>query len=346
MNPVSNMSNRKALISMAKAYMHSRMLACAARMGVADALRDKARPVEELARECSADKVSLYRLLRALSSLGLVREVSHETFVLTDQGQLLRQDVPDSVLAEVIFWADVHDERWSHLTECVRTGLTAANVMRCADIPSRWPEDISVSPEYRAVMGTGPEEDYARIAESWDFSTCRVVADLGGGGASLLIAILRRNPALNGLLVDRPDSLVIAARRIHEAGLTPRCDLIPSDLLESVPKGADVYLLKHVLHGFDDARAVQILRNCCSVIPDDGRILIIEFLIPYEVVRSTSNLQRCMNSDLNMLVITGGKERTAVEWRDLLKSAGLRLLKTVPVPGDEVVILEAGQGSE
>ncbi|MGA3326874.1 MAG: methyltransferase [Terriglobia bacterium] len=186
-------------------------------------------------------------------------------------------------------------------------------------------------------------EQYASIANSWDFSPWQTVADLGGGGGSLMIAILRAFPHLQGMLVDRPASIEAAAPRFANEGLASRCRLIAADLLESIPAGAQVYMLKNVLHGYDDEQAVRILKNCRSAMPGDGRVLVIEFVLPNTVNRVDPELERCLMSDLNMLAVTGGKERTEVEWARLLERADLQLLRVHPVPGDLVSVVEASR---
>lgn len=180
-------------------------------------------------------------------------------------------------------------------------------------------------------MGTAPVEDYAPIATSWNFGAHRVVADLGGGGGALLEAILTHNPQISGLLVDRQESIDGAAPRFAKWQAVGRCKLIAADLLEAVPAGADVYVMKHVLHGYKDDVAAKILRNCRSVIPADGALLIVEFVLPDVVRNADPNLETRLMSDVNMMVVTGGKERSAAEWKPLLNSGGFEMKRVIPV---------------
>ena len=191
-------------------------------------------------------------------------------------------------------------------------------------------------------MGTAPAEDYAPIAEAWDFSRAKVVADLGGGGGSLILAILGLNPHLQGILVDQEASLDAAKSRFAEEDLSSRCELIAADLTQSVPAGADVYMLKHVLHGRRDAEAVTILKNCRAVIPQNGSLLIVEFILPPLVTHSDPQLEGHLMSDLNMLAVTGGKERSEREWRTLLEAAGFILTGVYPVGGDKIMVRNVG----
>src|SRR6202166_2989564 len=198
---IGNVTTNTGLVEMAMAYSRSRMLCAAARLGVADALGDDMRSVGFLADNCQADATSLYRLLRALASIGVTEETTPEHFRLTSFGKPLRRDVPQSVWSAVVFWADLLADDWSLLTDCVRTGKPASQ-LRDPNVPSRWSQDPEADSIFRAVMGTAPAEDYAPIARAWDFSRANVVADLGGGGGALILAVLELHPHLRGMLVD------------------------------------------------------------------------------------------------------------------------------------------------
>jgi hypothetical protein len=338
---IGNITTNTGLIEMAMAYSRSRMLCAAARLGIADALGDEVRSVGYLAESCQADADALYRLLRALASIGVTKETTPGHFLLTSFGKPLRRDVPQSAWAAVIFWADLLADSWSLLTDCVRTGKPASEV-RDPKIPSRWSQDAEADSIFRAVMGTAPAEDYAPIAEAWDFSRAKVVADLGGGGGSLILAVLELNPHLQGMLVDREASLDAANSRFADEHLSSRCELIAADLTQSVPAGADVYMLKHVLHGCRDAEAVTVLRNCRAVIPQNGSLLVIEFVLPPLISHADAQLEGRLMSDLNMLAVTGGRERSEREWRALLEAAGFILSRVCPVGGDTLMVRNVG----
>lgn len=341
---IGNVVANAGLVEMAMAYSRSRVLCAAARLGVADAMGDQTRSVAFLAKACQADPGALYRLLRALAAIGITRETAPEHFRLTAFGDPLRRDAPHSDWPAVIFWADLLADSWSLLTDCVRTGKPAAQV-RDPAIPSRWSQCPEAGSIFRAVMGTAPAEDYAPIAAAWDFSRASVVADLGGGGGSLLLAILERHPHLRGMLVDLDASVEAARPRFagtNPEALSSRCDLIAADLMQSVPAGADVYILKHVLHGRQDADATTMLKNCRAVIPRQGRLLIIEFILPPLVSHADPQLESHLMSDLNMLAVTGGKERGEREWRKLLEASGFTLAEVFPVGSDSLMVRNAG----
>lgn len=338
---IGNVTATPALVEMAMAYSRSCVLCAAARLGIADALGDDERSIEELAAACASDVQALYRLLRTLASLGITAETSPGRFVLTAFGQPLRKDVPDSAWAAVVFWSDLLADSWTHLTECVRSGRTAAQIMESEGIASRWSTAPDSNAIFRTVMGTGPTENYMPIVRQWDFGNCGTVADLGGGGGALLAAILSSHPRLKGMLVERPESIEAAKPRFEATELGSKCKLIAADLRKNVPVGADVYILKHVLHGYDDTVAVEILRGCRKAINPDGRLLVIEFVLPDVIPEPDSRLELRLMSDLNMLAVTGGKERSVLEWSRLLQASGFDTGRIIPVAEMGVSIIEA-----
>lgn len=190
-------------------------------------------------------------------------------------------------------------------------------------------------------MGTAPAEDYMPIARAWNFSAYHIAADLGGGGGALISAVLKAFPNMHGMLVDRQDSIDKAKSRFESEGLAERCKLVAADLCTAIPAGADVFMMKHVLHGYEDEAAVGILRNCRSVLPAEGRLLVIEFVLPDVVDRAEPELEHHFMSDLNMLAVTTGKERSAVEWKALLSSSGFECRSIIPISGDLASIIEA-----
>jgi hypothetical protein len=338
---IGNVTANTSLLEMAMAYSRSSVLSAGARLGVADALGDAEQSSQEIAVTCHADAGSMYRLLRAMAALGLLEETKPQHFRLTAMGQPLRKDVANSAWAGVVFWADLLADSWSQLGECVRTGQNAAQVMAQAGRPSRWSQDPEASAIFRAVMGTAPTEGYAPIAAAWPFPANGVVADLGGGGGALIRAVLERHPKLRGMLVDREASIEAAGDHFKGSATVDRCELIAADLAEGVPPGADVYMLKHVLHGYTDDKAVAILRLCRAVVPPAGSLLVIEFVLPDVVSAPMPELAGRFMSDLNMMAVTGGRERSEREWRQLMEEAGFTLARNILVPALDVSILEA-----
>lgn len=338
---IGNVIRTPDLVAMAMGYSRSRVLCAAARLGVADAFAGGERSLQELADACRAAPDSLYRLLRALAVIGITAEVAPGRFVLTPLGEPLRKDVPNSVWPAVVFWADLLADSWSYLTDCIRTGQTSFQIMESAGVESRWSKDPEAGGIFRAVMGTAPAENYMPIVQNFDFTNHKVVADLGGGGGALLAAVLMSHSHLQGMLVDRSESIQAAAPRFAANGLESRCRLLAADLSESVPPGADVHLLKHVLHGYRDEKAIQILRNCRAALPPNGRLLVIEFVLPAIVSQPDPALEARLMSDINMLAVTGGKERSVAQWKELLGAVDFTIERVQPVPEMDVSIIEA-----
>lgn len=336
---VGDVTSSTSLAEIAMAYFPSRVLCAAARLGIADVLGDTNKSTEEIAAGCRADSPSMYRLLRAMAAMGLVEETEPGHFRLAERGRPLRKDAADSAWPSIVFWADLLADFWSQLGECVRTGQTAARVMENAGIASRWSKDPDANSMFRAVMGT--KEDYTPIATAWEFPERGVVADLGGGGGALIRAVLEARPLLQGMLVDRDDSIAGARQHFKDSGVLERCTMTAADLCQNVPAGADVYVLKWVLHGYTDEKALSILRNCRAVTPPEGRLLIIEFVLPDAVSQPMPELVGRFMSDLNMMAVTGGCERSEREWRHLLERASFTLARNIPVPVLDVSILEA-----
>ena len=338
---IGNVTPNASLVEMAMAYSRSRVICAAARLGVADALGDEVHSVDSLAETCHADADALYRLLRTLASIGVTEEATPKHFRLTPFGKPLRRDIAQSAWPAIVFWADLLADEWSLLTDCIRTGKPASQV-RDPNVRSRWSQDPDASSIFRAVMGTAPAEDYAPIARAWDFSSAKVAADLGGGGGALILAILELHPHLRGMLVDLEASVEAARSRFADNEASSRCKLLAADLTQSVPAGADVYMLKHVLHGCQDEKAITILRNCRAVIPENGTLLVIEFILPPLVSHADPHLEGHLMSDLNMLAVTGGRERSEREWKALLETAGFRLTGVYPVESDADLVQNVG----
>src|SRR5262249_58922014 len=187
---------------------------------------------------------------------GVGAQVRRDTFVLTEFGEKLCKDAANSAWPAVIFWDDLLADNWSSLTECVRTGERAASLR--PEIMKRWQEESEGPAIFRAVMGTSPAQSYQPIAQSWDFANARVVADLGGGGGAMIEAILTTYPQVRGMLVDHSASIDAAKSRFSPAPLAQRVQLVAADLCMEVPAGADVHVLKHVLHGYADDVAAQV----------------------------------------------------------------------------------------
>ncbi len=336
-------ANPVSLGEMARGYFRGKLLVAAVRLGIADALGDVEKSLDEIALVTKTNPDALHRLLRALASIGVVAEVAPARYRLTPFGQPLRKDVPESVWASIIFWADLLADSWTYLADCVQTGnRDGAAIARERDgTKSRW----SVEPDAKAIFHHAFAESTAAsmapFIAAHDFSTYRVIADLGGGGGGLLTAILTAIPQAQGILVDRNEAVTAAATKFKSLGLADRCQFQAADLFDSVPTGPDVYILQSVLHGYDDTNARRILHNCRAVAEPGSRLLIIEVVLPTTVASTDPALEKLLMADINMLAVTGGRERSEAEWSSLLLSAGYQVTGINSVPGATASIIES-----
>ena len=300
-------------------------IAVAAELGIADALADGPRAVPELAQVVGANPSALYRILRALSSAGIFCERPDGQFEQTGLSECLRSGVPSSMRA----WARLHGIESHHrliveMAHSVRTGEPI--VERALGLPL-W-EYFAQHQEQAALcnesMTNFSSTEIAAILESYDFSSIRTLVDVGGGLGSLLTAILKEHSRMRGILIDLPAVIDAARKEISALDLADRCQLAGMDMFESIPAGGDAYMMKHVIHDWNDERSVAILRNCRNVMPRNGKLLVIEGVIGPGNDPSISKLL-----DLQMLLI-GGKERAEEEFRALYRQAGFEMTRIVP----------------
>jgi orsellinic acid C2-O-methyltransferase len=305
----------------------SRAIYLAAEFGIADQLAAGTRTTAELAKATESDEPSLYRVLRLLAALGVLTEPEPGTFGLTVLGDRLRSDAPASMrnwamLADTIGLA-AHEP----ILDAVRTGKSGAEIAYGVRGMAHARGDAARAARFDAAMSERTAAFAPSVAADYDFAGMRVIADIGGGQGTLLAAILRRHRQLTGVLFDLPDVADRAAQVLREAGVADRCEIVTGDFFDGVPGGADAYLLANVLHDWEDGRAVRILRGCRDAMRPGGRVLIVERLIPEDPRDAVPVLL----SDLNMLLVTGGRERTNAEWGTLLAAAGLRPGRIQPV---------------
>ena len=327
------LSPRDALLRMTNGYQVSQAIHVAATLGIADLLKDGSRSADELAEATGTHAPTLYRLLRALASVGVFAEQSDECFGSTPLAEHLRTDAPGSLRAwarligQPYFWS-----AWGHLLHSVKTGEPAFPDLHGTNV---W-EHLTAHPEegeiFDAAM-TGLSAPVAEaVAQSYDFSGIGVLADVGGGEGGLLASILAANPALRGVLFDLPHVVAAAGALLERAGVADRCEVVGGSFFETVPEGVDAYLLKSIIHDWDDAAAIKILRTCRTPMADTGRLLVVE-----PVIRPGNEPDPLKLRDLMMLVMVGGRERTVEDFRRLYAEAGFRLTEVVPTAPYHVI---------
>ncbi|HTV18592.1 MAG TPA: methyltransferase [Polyangiaceae bacterium] len=310
----------------------SRAIHAAASLGVADALEGGPLALAELAAQIGCHPPSLYRLLRALSTIGIFEERSPGEFATTALGRCLgSRAMRDSCL---MLNADWHEAAWRQLVHSVRTGSPGFERAHGEPLFSWLDRHPDASDLFNRAMAAGRSYRDAGIADAYDFSTASVLVDVGGGHGTLLLSILRQQPRLRGVIADLPSVVAAAQTAIDVAGVRERCSVAGIDFFAAVPAGGDVYLLAHVIHDWDDAAARRILENCAAAMRPGGRVLLVENVLPADAAPSRTHWL-----DLEMLVLTsGGRERTEAEFRALVESAGLELVGVTPTAGSRALI--------
>ena len=318
------------LYQMATAHYLSHVLHLAATLGIADLLRDGPRESRELAQVTATHAPSLNRVLRMLASAGVLAEQENGAFALTPIGECLRTDIPGSARAMVkLFTGPRIQENWKELEYCVRTGEPATRKRSIVDHFSDPARDPQEAADFDAAMADLTRMTAIAVAAAYDFTPFSTLVDVGGGNGALLVGILKANPGLRGIVFDLPSAAERAGHRIAESQLTARCQAVGGDFFAEVPGGADVYLLKHVIHDWPDERALTILKNCHRAMGANGRLLIVEGIYPRRVDQSLESRGAAAN-DVNMLVNTGGRQRSEAEFRALYGEAGFTLTRIVP----------------
>jgi hypothetical protein len=317
-------------------YWVSKAIYVAAKLGLADLLIDGAHSAEELATATQTLAGPLYRVLRALASVGIFSEVAPSRFALTPLAELLRSDTPDSMRALAIMYAEEQSRAWDDVLHSVRTGQPAfehAFGMPYFEYFATHPEASHVFNE--AMVGWTSQVVEA-VAAAYDFSPFTSVVDVGGGHGALLAAILTVTPAARGILFDLPHVVEGAGPFLTAAGVAERCTLVGGDFFGEIPSGADAYLLAQILHDWDDAQSVAILRQVRQAMPDHGKLLVVELTLPEGDAPAFGKWM-----DLHMLVLLNGRERTEEQYREILREAGLKVTRTIPTRTGQSIV-EAG----
>ncbi len=327
------------LLAIVHASWMSQVTCVAAELGIADLLAAGPRAPAELAAATGCHAPSLQRLMRALASLELCRERDDGSYELTATGALLRADAPDSMRAWTIWWGSHLWPVWGRLAHSIRTGEAARPLVTGTRGFEHLERDAATAALFNDAMAQLTRLVARAVARSYDFSGVRRIVDVGGGQGELLATILGVHPALRGVLFDLPHAIRSARGRLEHAGVADRCELVEGSFFESVPAGADAYLLKSVIDDWEDAKARAILENCRRAMPAGGRLLLVEPLMP--ATAGTSPFHQAMaRVDLSMLVTHGARERTETELRALLDAAGLRVERIVAT-GTNYSIIEA-----
>lgn len=298
----------------------------AAKLGIADLVAEQPRNAEEIAAATGTHAPSLYRVLRFLAMAGVFAENSDGKFELTPIAELLRSDTPNSMRdVAIMMGEDWIWQAYGELMHSVKTGGIAHDKVQGMSSFEYYAQNEEVGKIFNRAMTNLSLLSAPAIVEAYDFSGIGKLVDIAGGHGLLLAAILKANPHLQGVLFDLPFVIENAGELLESEGVAMRTEKVSGDFFESVPAGADAYTMKHIIHDWNDEQSVKILQNIHGAMDEDGKVLIVEMVVPEGNAPSPAK-----GLDLVMLTIEGGKERTEAEYRKLLESSGFNLTRIIP----------------
>ena len=317
-------------------FRTTQLICVAARLGIADVLEAGPQDAAAIAGAVGANPAALYRLLRALASLGILAESPGCRFELTPLGDTLRSGAPAS-LHELgrLYGEDWVWRAYGDTLHSVMTGRPAFDRVHGESLFDYLEGHPEAAASFDRGMTAYSAQEAEAVLSAYDFAGAGTVVDVGGGQGTLLAAIVQSASRARGILFEQHDVIERARAVIAEAGVGDRCALMAGDFFERIPEGGDLYVLKSVLHNWDDDRSATILKRCRDVMRPGSRVLIIERLVPESTEPSEAKL-----FDINMLVMVGGRERTRAEYARLLEAAGLELARVIPTRAP-LSILEA-----
>ena len=323
---------RQQLVQMITSYWTAQSIHVAAKLKLADLVNDGPKTAAQLAHLTKTHPQALYRLLRALASVGIFGEEADGRFSMTPMAECLR-DVHGSMYAVAMMMGDEHYHSWGDLLYSIQTGKPAFDHLYGKPVFDWLSEHAEQAKIFDAAMTGfhGPETQ--AMIDAYDYAGVNTLVDIGGGNGTVLTAVLKKNPAMKGILYDLPGVIDRANKNLADAGLASRCLTFAGSFFDFTPPGGDAYQMRHIIHDWTDEQCHTILSHIRKVIPSTGRLLVIEMVIkPGNVPQPAKWL------DLNMMVIPGGRERTETEYREMYAKAGFRLERVVPTPTEVSVI--------
>lgn len=328
---------RSRLQRMIGGYWITQAVCAAAELGIADLLDEEPRSAHELAEAAGADAFALSRLLRTLASLGVFREDEQGRFSHTELSALLRADAPGSLKAAALTVSELHYRAFGELAHSLRTGQPGFDKAHGVPFFEYLAADPRAAEHFDGALAELRARANSALLDAYDFSGIGTLIDVGGGAGTLMAAVLAKYPSMRGVLFDLPHVAAAADETLKADGVRERCQFVAGNFFESVPPGGDVYLLRHILHDWDDERSGAVLKNCRRAITQHSRMLVVESVIG---AGNAPSIGKCM--DLQMLALTGGRERTEAEFAKLLQSAGFQIDRVIPLFDDlcaiEVVV--------
>jgi hypothetical protein len=327
------------IIMLSRSYAASACLYAAAKLKIADLLAGGPKQVSELAHASHTNEDGLYRVLRAMASIEVFRETDSRIFANTPLSEAIRSDAPNSARDAVLFIADpLHMNVYGQLTHTLETGETAFKKVSGMGPFEFFQRNDEENKLFNAAMTSISRQFIQPVIEAYDFGESGTLADIGGGHGALLAAVLERHRGLQGIVFDAPYVAEGAKSLIESRGLAPRCQVVGGDFFKGVPP-ADSYVMKSIIHDWDDARSIAILKNCASAMRSrDGKVILLEMLIG---AANEPGLAKWI--DIEMLAVAAGRERTEGEYAELLSKAGLRLARVVHT-ASPLSVIEAVKG--
>ncbi len=313
------------LLEMIAAPWISQSIYVAVKLGIIDLLTN-VTSYKVLAQKVNANPEVLYRVLQGLVSVGIVSEIHLGSFVLTEMGQLLVSGKPGKLSSLALLWGEEFYQAWGNLLETVQTGNTAFDSVYNTNFFEYLRNKPEVARTFNDTMTGLTALLYPKVPNTYDFSSYKRLVDVGGGCGALIGLILKANPSLKGVLFDQSNVVTNANSVLSDYGVLDRCEIVAGDFFEKVPAGGDIYLLSNIIHDWDNDQAVSILKNCRRAIDEQGHLLLVEMVLSNEQEPKLARM-----TDLNMLVLTGGRERTQEEFTSLLSSSGFTLKRFLPI---------------
>lgn len=326
------------ILQMMNAYRLSQNISVAAQLGIADLLADKPKSVVELAQETKAHPQSLYRLLRTLASFDIFAEIEDQKFCLTPRASLLKSNAPGSLRGyAIVMGEEWHWQMWKDILHSVKTGESAFEDVYGMGFEDYLKQHPEVAKNFDAAMKGALTMSDRSILGSYDFSGFNKVVDIASGGqgdGELIATILQKNPGVTGINFDTPTRTEGAKAAVESKSVGDRCEFIGGDFLESVPSGGDAYIVKNLIHDYNDEKAGLILSNLRQAIADNGKLLIIEMIVP---PGNEPSLAKILDVEA-MIMTPGAIERTAEEYGQLLSQAGFEIDRIIPTKSPMSII--------
>jgi O-methyltransferase domain len=320
------MSPPKALtlLDLIQSHRITAVIYVAAQLGIADRLSDGPKSLDDLTKATGANRPALARLLTALRTIGICEPGGSEQYTLTDTGAALAGERQPSCKAWAIFEGQLLSKSWNGMLETIMSGKTAAQLQgfdNSFDLMGHVPENVGI---FNAAMTSLTRLVTADVLAAYDFSGVSHLLDVGGGSGELIGAVLGRHPQMRGTVFDLIRCAETATTHLARLGLADRAAFLAGDFFASVPAIADAVILKSVIHDWDDQRSCAILLNCRRALPENGKLLLVERIMPATPDADELHRSHAL-SDLNMLRGPGGRERTEAQYRDLLGKTGFHL---------------------